>query len=400
MKIGLILSGSPKPSMEHYNNQEIGLAKALLRFGVETDVFWYAERTRGIEEQKLSGQRTKGVTILEYPGLVLPFEQVFSLSLLKYLVPRLRDYSLIQVYDQTYILSFVIALLCHIMKVPCVLCQGRYGAYPELSRRIIQKMYDWTVTRVFLGMIDLAIGKTRAALEYLHDNGLRPSCRSRVIHMGLDIESFKTPGENADGGRKIDQESIDVLYVGKFEKRRYVTWLIELFKELRAGNEHLRFVMAGDGPENQLCQKLVKKYCLEGNVVLMGEVPQKELPDIYRRSKMVLLPTAYEIYGMVLLEAMYFGVPVIASRQAGPAEIIENGKDGIILDVLTVPLWADTIKDLLAKENYRSKLGCAAREKILREFLWDTLGEEFHAEYSALCSRQQHWHRPRNKIFQ
>lgn len=82
---------------------------------------------------------------------------------------------------------------------------------------------------------------------------------------------------------------------------------------------------------------------------------QEELSNIYKISDIFLLPTEYEIFGMVLLEAMYFGLPVITTYNGGSSTIIENGKNGFICSKLDKAEWKEIVCDLLNDTNKLSK---------------------------------------------
>ena len=87
---------------------------------------------------------------------------------------------------------------------------------------------------------------------------------------------------------------------------------------------------------------------------------------------------------LFLLEAMYFGVPVVASNTAGPCEIIHHKHDGIILNDISLDAWYGAIEKLLTEDNFRKHLSKNARNKILTEFNWDKLSGQFYIAYESV----------------
>ena len=96
-----------------------------------------------------------------------------------------------------------------------------------------------------------------------------------------------------------------------------------------------------------LCR--ASEYGISDRVHLIGTISQKHLPALYRAAHVFLLPSTYEIYGMVMLEAMYFGVPVISTASAGAKVIIQQDVTGYILDTFDTSLWAEKIVDINEK---------------------------------------------------
>ena len=89
--------------------------------------------------------------------------------------------------------------------------------------------------------------------------------------------------------------------------------------------------------------------------------------------------------GMTVLEAMYFGVPVIASAEAGPKEIISNGIDGILLEGFELDTWKNAVINLLDNEKIRVEMGRRASDKIGGKFVWGQIAPKFKEAYELLC---------------
>ena len=125
---------------------------------------------------------------------------------------------------------------------------------------------------------------------------------------------------------------------------------------------------------------------MEDSVHMTGFISDKDkLLEYYRNSDVFLLPTRYEIFGMVLLEAMYFGLPVITTRNGGSCTLI-NSENGIVIDNFDVNTWAEKIEKLLSNSEECKKIGENAHKTIAEEYTWDALADRF---LQAYCQRTQ-----------
>ena len=102
---------------------------------------------------------------------------------------------------------------------------------------------------------------------------------------------------------------------------------------------------------------------------------------IYKSSKLFIFTSNYEIFGMVLLEAMYFSVPVISSWNGGSSVLIDDGVNGFILDTFDVEKWVCKIRYLKENPEQYNLLRKNAYKKISEKFLWDRLAVHFIEGY-------------------
>lgn len=96
---------------------------------------------------------------------------------------------------------------------------------------------------------------------------------------------------------------------------------------------------------------------------------------IFSKAEVFALPSVHEIFGMVLLEAMYFKTAIVSSHSAGAETLIENNISGIVIDDCDQYRWAETIKYLLDDKDLRNAFGRAAHERIIERFSWEAIAE-------------------------
>ncbi|MCE9581398.1 MAG: glycosyltransferase family 4 protein [Planctomycetes bacterium] len=173
-----------------------------------------------------------------------------------------------------------------------------------------------------------------------------------VIHNGTDIEKFHPRNRvRAEG-------PVRLLFVGSGFERKGLEQALEALQKVQ-GDWGLRVVGRGDaGAYAAQASRL-------GRVEFAG--PQADMPAEYGRADLLLFPTLYDAFGTVALEAMATGIPVVISRQAGASEVIDHGRDGLIVEDPRDPAsLAAAIQPLVADAARRESMGRAAREKAER----------------------------------
>lgn len=383
MKTCIILTNSNASPRSLYNSQEIGLAKALIALGISVDIFTYSKKHGyNIRSSIIENKNGNEIRLFEYDGFSLPGRQAFSLALLKYLYRNKANYKVVQLYDSTQIMTVFCALICKHIKLPCLLYQGMYRDFDARWKTLLQKLYDVSLMRIFFSSLSAVIGKTDVALEYLRNKGLPARLPTMVIPVGLDITVFNQ--ENCHVRDIPTDVTYDILYVGKLEKRRKSDFLAELFLKLCNTRRNITICVVGNGLEQNSFLKRSKGLIDTGQLTYLPVVENKDLSDIYQRSKIVLNPTTYEIFGMVILEAMYFGTPVIASAEAGPKTIIHDGIDGVLLQGFNLDIWENSIIELLEKETTRRQMSEKAKSKIRNQLVWECIAPKFKMAYDDI----------------
>ncbi len=121
----------------------------------------------------------------------------------------------------------------------------------------------------------------------------------------------------------------EILYVGRIDKRKGVDFLIEAFEELNKTNPKVTLHIAGEGKD----RKKLENYCRRKglNIVFHGFLSDADLDDLYKQVSVQIVPSIFEGFGLVVLEAMSKGIPVIATNVDGIRGIIEDGWNGILV---------------------------------------------------------------------
>lgn len=214
---------------------------------------------------------------------------------------------------------------------------------------------------------------------------LVPGEKTRVIHGGADVERF-----HPDSG----VERSGVLFVGRLTPHKGVDILIEALPQ------DARLTIAGTTghdhtfPESDY-PRLLRKLANERDVRFIGRVEDAELAALYRSARVLVLPSVHstcygkhvaipELLGLVLLEAMASGTPVIASRVGGLPEVVIEGETGFVVEPGNVAELRDRLERLIGDDKLLARMGENARRHVLESFTWERCAERCLTAYEEL----------------
>jgi glycosyltransferase involved in cell wall biosynthesis len=177
-----------------------------------------------------------------------------------------------------------------------------------------------------------------------------------------------------------------ILFVGRLVARKGVDRLLEALAGLRARPWRLEIV--GFGPERDPLERRAAELGIADRVEFLGRVTSAELVSAYRRAACFVLPATLderadtEGLGVVLLEAMSYGVPVVATSRGGIVDVVDDGKTGILVDDDPAAL-AEAIAAVLEDPERGRALGRAGRERVRQRFGWDSIVDRLEAVYRS-----------------
>jgi len=227
--------------------------------------------------------------------------------------------------------------------------------------------------------------------ELLRDYGAHAS-RIATIPCGVDTDLF-TPGDRAEARRRLGLDDRPVLlWVGRIAPIKGLDTLLDTVARLREAGRDMRLLVVGgeaDEPTNGHETSLRRRIAALGlgeSVRFVGPQPQSVLPLYYAAADVTVLPSYYESFGMVALEAMACGSPVIASRVGGLVTTVRDGVTGFLVPDGDVEALAERIEILVGDPELRWRLG---REGVrwAAQHRWPCVAEAVCKEYASLESR-------------
>jgi glycosyltransferase involved in cell wall biosynthesis len=211
--------------------------------------------------------------------------------------------------------------------------------------------------------------------------GVDPS-RITVVPMPLDATAFSAEQGSA-------REPGLLLFAGRLIERKGAEYAVRVVAELRRAGRAVRLVIAGDGPERPTLARLAAELDAAEGVVFRGWLTAAELASLYRRAQVFLLPAVtdwkgeQEGFGMVLVEAMRSGLPVVATRSGGIPDVVRHEETGLLVPPRDPGALAAAVARLLDDSELAARLADAARSDIARRFHPPAIARKFEAVYQA-----------------
>lgn len=178
-----------------------------------------------------------------------------------------------------------------------------------------------------------------------------------------------------------------LLFVGRHEVWKRIDLAIAVLKKVREKIPKVELVIPG--PETNHTRELkglTREMELTEAVKFVGEVNQRDLKKLYAGAEVFVFPSTKEDFGIVMLEAMAAGCPVIAWNAGGPKDIVEQGVTGYLAEVGNINEFASYVTRLLKDDKLREKLGVAGREKVKNKFSWEKHGEILEGAMSEVAN--------------
>lgn len=238
------------------------------------------------------------------------------------------------------------------------------------------------------GLLPALVERFLTVSQFSADNLAAPTTRTRVIYGGADPERFRPEPHGPDAARA------GVLFLGRLTPHKGVDRL------LRALPDGASLTVVGSGghdprPPERDYPALLRRLAAGKRVRFTGSVADAELPELYRRAAVFVLPTVErtcygravpvtELLGLSVLEAMASGTPVVASRTGGLPEVVRHGETGFLVTPGDTDELRERIEVLLRDRSLARRMGRAARATVLERFTWDLTAQRCLDAYAEL----------------
>ena len=197
----------------------------------------------------------------------------------------------------------------------------------------------------------------------------------KVIPHGVNSEKFpySPPPRN-----------YDIVTLGGLYKRRGVHHLIMGMPKIVKEFPETKLHITGDGPQKINLLRLSKKLGISSNIIYHGLIPRNKVADLYKACRVVILPTLYEYFGLILLEGMSSGRPVVATDAVGPREIVVNGKNGYVVPMGDPNALTEAICKLLGDYDLSYRMGVDGRRLVEEKYDWNIIASQYYEIYEKL----------------
>lgn len=376
------------------------MAKNLSKLGVQVDIF-----TRLFNNRKKEEKVSENVRIIRIPcgpptfirkEDLFPFLDEFVERLVSYIAQEGLDYDIIHshYWDAGYVAlnlkDKINALYVHTSHSLGLLKKHFLG---EIGKKVDYK-FDLRirVEREIFERIDTIVSASPMEPELVERfYGIKR--KIYVVPPGVDVNYFKPEEKN----RKVDVPERYVFTTGRIEWTKGFDLLVYAFSNVVKNIDDVSLIIGGGSEKptkleidvRSKINNIAKNLGIDNKVIQVGRIPNELLPAYYAKSEIVVLPSRYDLFGMVALEALACGRPVVVSKYAGVHKIISEDF-GIIVDPFNKEELARKIIYLLKNPDECEQMGLKGRKFVERKMVWQNLARDLKNIYSEEIQRINH----------
>ena len=331
------------------------------------EVYVFAPFSRGFKDTNPRVFRFHSLKVIKKPEIRLasPFLPVNSPDFLK----KIKNLKLDVVHAQTpFTLGILGKYVARWQKIPIL--YTHHTQYPEYAKfylkekrllpYLAQALVAW-----FSNISDGIIAPSYKIKKFLREYGVKKTIY--ILPPGVDINLFKQSPEERKNLReklKISSETKLLLFVGRMGEEKNIEFLLSTLQEILTKNEiPVNLLIVGDGPYlKKLCQ-ISRNLRIDSFVKFTGSVLYQDIPKYYQASDIFVFSSLTDTQGIVILEAMSTGLPVVALKDNAFKKIIINDKNGFLIDSkLGQKMFAKKVLTLLKNNFLYNKFSQAARQ--------------------------------------
>ncbi|MFD0696923.1 glycosyltransferase family 4 protein [Paenibacillus sp. GCM10027628] len=228
---------------------------------------------------------------------------------------------------------------------------------------------------------DRIVGNSRSLQNHLKKTFPSQSHKVRFVHLGVDLHQFKPRQKHKTNGQPFV-----ILFAGRLIPRKGIPVLMKATQIVRRSVPNAKLVIAGGtGRPNYKAHLKRLAASLRIPVAFKGYVPRSKMPQFYASGDCFVCPSqGHEAFGLVNVEAMSSGIPTVASRNGGIPEIVQHGRNGLLVTKYRSPEAFAAQILVIAKNKERAKqLAKQARQDMLRRFSWKSTAKKLTGIYSS-----------------
>lgn len=203
----------------------------------------------------------------------------------------------------------------------------------------------------------------------------------KIIPLGLEKPRVKF--DNVKKIKKVN-DRVKLITVARLVRRKGLTYLLEWMRELDKDKFELHIV--GDGEEREILEKMVKNFGLGKNVFFHGWVTEEKKCELLSQADIFVLPTLHEGLGLVYLEALYFGLPIVTYNNGGHLDFLVHGENGFLAPIYDIKESVGYINLLAENQTLYKKIAENNRVKF-REFLIPKVASKYEGYFFEVLKK-------------
>jgi glycogen synthase len=253
----------------------------------------------------------------------------------------------------------------------------------ELGQGPLECLTQWVGQEAVIRIADRVIALTQSERELLKNYCPSVDERVRVVGNGIEDVAFTRRGASRDSSAPL------VLFNGRFVERKGVHELMEAIGIVLGQAPAVRFVLAGghrgcSGAQMESWLLPARLRPLQAQIHFTGWLTPRQLRKWYRRADILVVPSWYEPFGMVILEGMLHGLAIAASAVGGPVEILDHERTGLLFPERDAKALAEAILRLVNDPDHRLRIGAAGSREVREKWLWHRIIKKMQRVYEEL----------------
>lgn len=201
-----------------------------------------------------------------------------------------------------------------------------------------------------------------------------------IVPNGIDLDTYKADKDN-------DPKRLNILYIGRLEKRKGLKYLLDAFKVVKQNLAGAKLIIAGDGPDRKKLENYVKLYAIQ-DVHFLGLISEEKKLELLTKARVFCSPAIYgESFGIVLLEAMAMGVPVVAGNNSGYTSVLKDRGKISLVNPKDKMSFARTLEVMLEDEDLR-KLWKSWAHEYVKQFNYAKIVDSYEELYKKALSKK------------
>lgn len=242
----------------------------------------------------------------------------------------------------------------------------------------------WDTQETVIAAADRVIALSRDEQDLIRK--YCPAARDRVRIVGNGIDD--SPAARVAVLHTRHNDSPIVLYSGRFVDRKGVRELFQAIPRVLDRMPNVRFVLAGGyGTAAEIERAWLDEslHPYRSQIHFTGWLTPDKVSEWYRRADVLVMPSWYEPFGMVILEGMLHGLPIAATSVGGPVDILEHDKNALLFQPRDVDALTDAILQLVSNPELRHRVGQEAAKEVRRKWLWPNIVKRMQAVYKEIA---------------
>jgi glycosyltransferase involved in cell wall biosynthesis len=355
-------------------------AKELARRGHEVHVF-----TAAVEGAPACEVRDR-FTVHRLPRLI----QIGNMPLLPNLASVLRGFDVVHLH-YPFILGAELVRLAAIMSKTPLVVSFHNDLIGDRARAHLFRIYQAISAKLTIRNANrlCVVSSDHYQFSRLHRSLGHLPIKVEELPNGVDLDLFQPDSSDNDirDRYSIPQNAKLALFVAALDRAHHFKGLSFLLQSAATLPPDVWLLVVGDGDQRESYQEQALRLGIADRTIFAGAIQHEKTPPYFRSADVTILPSLPpESFGLVLIESLACGTPVIATRLPGVRTVVEDGRDGLLVEPGRPASLAEAMRKILDDEGHRRAMGTSGRAKVEARYGWKGIGAQLECIYDQVLS--------------